>query len=70
MKDGEIYRTFDISNYKGSMEIIGVECHVHPLTGQEMFKVAAEIDTKLKSTTSGNIISTSLYVVFGLPKPS
>jgi hypothetical protein len=70
MKDGEIYRTFDISNYKGSMEIIGVECYVHPVTGQEMFKVAAEIDTKLKSTTSGNIISTSLYLVFGLPKPS
>ena len=70
VKDGETYRTFDVSNYKGSMEIIGVEWYVHPITGQEMFKVAAEIDAKLKSTTTGNIISTSLYVVFGLPKPS
>lgn len=67
-ENGELFSSFDVPNYKGSFVVKGVSLYVHPLNGKEMIRIEADIDAKLKSNTSGEVVNSLLHVIFGFPK--
>jgi hypothetical protein len=68
-ENGQTYSSFDVPNYKGSFVVRNMNLYTHPITGVEMIRIEADIDAKLKSNTSGEVINSMLHVIFGFPRP-
>ncbi len=67
---GVMYSSFDVSNYKGSMVVKGVDNYIHPVSGAQMLRILADVDAKLKSSTTGQTMSAILRINFAITKPN
>ncbi len=68
-RDGETFSSFGVSNNKGTILVKKVEAYIHPITGEQMIRLVTEIDTKLKSISTGDLIETKLNAILGFPLP-
>lgn len=68
-KDGDLYSTFNVSNYKGNFVVKSKSVYTHPSTGKQLTKIEADLDAKLKSMSTGKIIESKINTVFGFPYP-
>lgn len=66
-RNGQTYTSFDVANYKGSFVVKSVSTFIDPVSGEKAVRLDVDIDAKLKSTSTGEIIETKMSAVIGFP---